>query len=225
LSLLDSHPRVNQSQEVLGTYRMGLEDVREEIRSQGVAGYLERCLRRKGFERALGFKVLYYQLQASYARRQGLTELRGAADYLVGRRDLRIIHLKRRNRLRRLVSAELAAAKEEFWRVEGDSAGTQPTVRLSPERCRKNFERTREQEAVYDRLFESHAMIEVIYEDLASDPQQVCDRVFRFLRLPCRKVHSRMVKQNTRGLREVLENYDQLKTHFAGTEGEGYFDE
>ena len=225
LSLLDSHPGVNQSQEVLGRYRLGLEDVREEIRRRGAGAYLERCLRRKGFERAVGFKVLYYQLEESYARRQGLPGLAGASDYLAGREDVRIIHLKRRNRLRRLVSAELASTKSEYWRVEGDAGGPEPTIRLSAEWCRRDFERTRAWEETYDGLFAHHPGLEVVYEDLAADPQRVCECVFRFLGLPPRAVSSRLVKQNTRGLREVVENYDELKAHFAGTQWEGQFDE
>ena len=49
------------------------------------------------------------------------------------------------------------------------------------------------------------------YEDLVEDAQEVFnDLVFPFLGRPPVRVQSRLVKQNTRPLHDVVENYDEL---------------
>ena len=50
------------------------------------------------------------------------------------------------------------------------------------------------------------------YEDLAADPQRVFDeKIFPFLRLPSFPVSTTMVKQNSKPLEELLENFKELK--------------
>jgi hypothetical protein len=68
-------------------------------------------------------------------------------------------------------------------------------------------------------------MLEVFYENLVAEQQAECDRILDFLGVCRRPLVTQIKKQRTRPLREVIENYHELKKHFAGTEWARFFDE
>ena len=59
----------------------------------------------------------------------------------------------------------------------------------------------------------------ISYEDLTRDPQVFFDeKVFPFLKLPCRRIHTNLVKQNLKAPSEMICNYDEVREMIEQTD-------
>ena len=160
--LLKSHPQIRHQGEVV---QSSCGTTATETRSNriGVVPYFERVTRRFFTERVVGVKLLYYQLEPEYARRWNVPDIPNLLPVLEARKDLRIIHLKRRNRLATLVSWKLAQHTDrwEAFRAGRQSRSVQLrdsmygeiTFNLSYDECRDEFARIGEWERFYDTAF------------------------------------------------------------------------
>ncbi len=194
--------------------------------------------------RAVGFKYLYGHFWGFDA----LTE------HLQADPDLRVIHLKRRNMLRSLVSVQLAEATNKWiedWGptrprplpVRAASAAThpirtiqrlrkkfappvetKPEVILTQEQCERWFFRTNHEVTRTEEIFASHAGLELYYEDIIADRDAAFARVQEFVGVEPQKLVVTLRRQNPEPLRDLISNYDELRAAFAGTTEEAFFD-
>ncbi len=224
LSLLRSHPRLRVQGEVIGAAALEDPARKNAIQAQGAPQYVGGCFRRAGFETAIGIKLLYYQLQESWGIKWGIERTEEVVDSLRLDPEMRIIHLKRRNRLHTLVSRKLAGATQQYALGESqDNKYREVTIHLSPEECIEEWQRTTAWEEYYDEFFSAHPVLELFYEDLAADPQGHGSRILGFLDIRPRPLSTRTKKQRQRGLNDIVENYEQLSDHFEGTEWSKFF--
>ena len=63
------------------------------------------------------------------------------------------------------------------------------------------------------------------YEQLLVEPQATIDRIFSFLGVQSVEFHSELKKNTSDNLRDVVENFDELKERYVGTQFEHMFDE
>jgi LPS sulfotransferase NodH len=226
LSLLRTHPEIRVEGEVIGEYKLRQPERKREVVELGPVPHVQRCLEGTDSATVIGFKILYYQVERSYEQKWGVDELWDVMQYVRSQRDIRVIHLKRRNRLRTLISIRVAALTKEYTR-SGDGANPpeEVTVRLTPEECEEEFQRIGEWERRYDEAFADHRTLEVWYEDLAADMTAECDRVLEFLGVDRRPLTTSMKKQRRGSPAEVVENFDELRRHFEGTEYAWYFED
>jgi LPS sulfotransferase NodH len=225
-SLLRSHPKVRAGGEEIGDWAFAHEGstLRHDLLEHGSVAYVEGLYRRRRHESASGFKVLYDHLEPAYAERQRVPDLPEVLAYLRSDRTIRIVHLKRRNRLETLASKEIAFAVREHVLLEGDGRANDVTIRLSPAQCHEEFVRIGAWEARYDEIFRRHALLQLSYEDLVSDMDHETSRVQEFLGVPSRPLHTQMRKQIRRPMVDVIENYAELAREFADTPWAVYFD-
>ena len=231
--LLKSHPQIRHHGEVLGETFLRHDFYRNEINRIGVVPYFERVTRRFFTERVVGVKFLYYQLEPEYARRWNVPDIPNLLPVLEARKDLRIIHLKRRNRLATLVSWKLAQHTDrwEAFRAGGRSRSVQSpdsmygeiTLNLSYDECRDEFARIGEWERFYDAAFAEHLFLEMYYEDLVADRRTEMARALELLDLEDRELQSPLLRQNTRALEDVVENFSELQRRFADTPYADFF--
>lgn len=154
---------------------------------------------------AAGFKLMYYHGDKNPAAR----------DYLVGALDVRVIHLKRRNLLRRLVSLKRAQLTQGWNYSPGSDTPELPPVELSLMQCIGEFCEIEKQQDSYDQLFKDHAVLTVYYEDLSKEPEKETARAAAFLGLPPqRKFENRLKKLGTDALSDAIPNYTALKGVF-----------
>lgn len=155
--------------------------------------------------RHVGFKLMY-----GHADR-----LRSMQQLFFTDRRLRVIHLKRRNRLRRYLSEQRAKATGE-WATGIDAAPKRlPKLQIDFESCIFDFLHIEKKEAEYQALFRDHDVIEVFYEDLERDPVAVGTAVLSFLGLQeMPEFAVRFTKSGTDPLSDAIVNYEQLKAHF-----------
>jgi LPS sulfotransferase NodH len=225
LSLLDSHPLISQRGEVIGESQLGKEGTRRELQALGPIDYVERCFEKRAREAAVGIKILYYQTSEAYAQRLGVEGLSKVLDYLVSQREVRILHVKRKNRLRTLVSLQVAARTQQYRLLGDEPRVAEAPLELTPDQCVREFERVDAWEREYDEIFRDHDLLEVLYEDLAASRESESDRVLDFLGLPRRALATAMRKQSRLALPDLIVNYEPLKAHFAATPWARFFED
>ena len=209
LSLLNSHPDIIAEHEILA--QLDGRDAREVVaRAYG---------KQPHYVKAKGFKLFYYHPLGG-----GSPEV---WDDLVAARDIRIIHLKRRNILRTLASRKIAGMKG-VWAATSEArldVGRHKTVSFTAAELEEGFRRTRNWETEGDRRFAAHPLLSVWYEDLVRDPDATLAQVLDFLGLRHVPLASDLRKQNPERLSALVSNYAELKSAFAGSQWAAFFEE
>lgn len=140
---------------------------------------------------------------------------------LVALKDLKVIHLTRRNRLRTVISLEIAF-KTGQWTKAGNSGGPrEKRVTLDPVKLIKRLEQIEEGEAATRVRFCDRPMLEIVYEELVGSPREVFESVGAFLGIEgIDPGKIRLKRQNPESLAQLIINYDEVaavlqKTRFA----------
>jgi LPS sulfotransferase NodH len=135
------------------------------------------------------------------------------------------MHIRRRNRLRRLLSQVRAELTGEF--VAGPPQERRPRVRvrLDWHDCVKDFELREVLEATAERAFRSCDVLELTYEEVAADFGAALRRLQGHLGLPPLDLPPPLRRQGGDPLPEAIENYDELLAQARGTPYEWFFEE
>lgn len=165
--------------------------------------------------RALGFKLFYYHGEGD--------RFASAWAYLLGRRDLRVIHIKRRNILATHLSRARAMRSNQWVAQEKPSEPMAP-ITLDYKSLCADFSQTRAWEVEFDQRFSDHPMLELHYESLVLDHDAEMARVQEFLGLDVRPSQPQTFKQARQPLDQAISNFDELRNQFQGTEWESFFD-
>lgn len=225
LSLLHSHRSIYMVSEAVGEWQLNDPEQRAEILRLGVVPYIEQCFGRTLFEAAVGIKTLYYQIEKEHGLQYGIPEMQEILAFLQSQQDIKIIHLKRRNRLQTLASNRVAKLTRKYRAEDqGSLSDDKAKITLDTAECEQEFELIGEKEAFYDEAFKNHPKLEVYYENLVAGQVQECGRILDFLGVRRQPLKTTMKKQRTRPLSEVIENYEELKKYFSATEWARFFD-
>jgi LPS sulfotransferase NodH len=213
-SFMKSHPRVFQHGEIFGEFQLESPSVRRRINRAGLGAYLDRRLSRLTIEEAVGVKILYSNLEPRYGEVRGIPGTDTLMDHMLADPALRIIHLRREDKLAMLISMRLANELGQW--VSGSYGDT--TVTLPVDWVREQFVWLEGWEARIVAHFPEERLLDMSYEGLVADTPGEMARLFAFLDLKTAPVRSRMSKQNKRGKAEVVENYAELSAAFADTQ-------
>jgi LPS sulfotransferase NodH len=167
---------------------------------------------------AVGFKIFYYHAREAAAE--------PVWNYLRTHKEIKVVHLKRRNILRTHLSREKAMASH-VWTEKGapPAAGSRQPLRLSYTECLQDFMATRRWEEEFDAFFAGHDKLDLCYETLAEQRDAELRRVQEFLGVACEALRAETRKQSSRRLVEAIENYHELKAQFAGTPWISFFED
>lgn len=209
--------------------------------------------------KAVGFKFHYVHFWAFPGLWEALTK----------DTDLRVLHLKRRNLLRMLLSRKIADITG-VWQVEPGRRAGRPSARsrevrrkltpayvmlalrrpgkaaawlrrlvqparagkpaphvqatVSEEELRKFITTNEVTSAHFEELFRDHPSLTVFYEDLIGDGMPTFDAPQRFLGADPKPLTITLRRQNPEPLRELLQNYDELREAFRDTPYEWMFE-
>lgn len=167
---------------------------------------------------AFGFKLMYFQAERNPE----------VISYLQSTANLRVLHLRRRNRLRRFVSHELASLQDK-WKNPMLAAGearpktTAAKLHLEFAACVRDFVQHMSLENRAIETFRDKPILELHYEELASNPQDVGRRTLEFLGLPDHPLQLGEAKSGTESLDAVVSNLPELRAQFE--EWLHYFDQ
>jgi LPS sulfotransferase NodH len=161
--------------------------------------------------RLVGFKVFYNHL----------TEEEWGK--LAAHKDLKVIHLTRRNRLRTVISLEIAF-KTGRWTKAGSSGDPKAKrLTLDPVKLMRRLEQIEEGEAAARRRFCDRPILELVYEDLIRSPREVFESVGDYL-----GVHGiepgkiRLKRQNPESLNQLIINYNEVAAVLQNTRFAAY---
>jgi LPS sulfotransferase NodH len=242
-SLLDSHPEIRMEGEIFNLEHAAPSAVLDP------GAYLNEALAGAGPHRVVGFKILYHQARLDYLNSflaemdQGrpsqvdwrahfpvrpvtakqVPELARAWDRI---RDggTRIIHLRRRNLLRRYLSHEtLMAVSRARW--TGLPTSQLPRLRLAPARLIESFEEVAASAAEIDSHFRESPRLVVFYEELTANLAAQSARILGFLEVRRLRLTGTAPRHPRRPLRETIENYDEVERALAGTPWEAFLDD
>lgn len=209
MTYLNDHPHIASDGEVLGT-----------LAGQDYKKILAKVFGKQPFFiKAKGFKIFYYHPLDEKPDDLWTT--------LADMNDLHVIHLKRKNILRTLISREIAGIQNVWYTSSSQQQKTDQSISVSftAEDLADKFEQTRNWEQGGDELFKHHPLLTVYYEDLANDRDAAFKKVTDFLGFEYIHPETPLTKQNNKSLKETVSNYDELKMAFSGTEWESFFEE
>ena len=225
--------------DVAGHYNFSPQD--RVLRDRDFAEFLRTRIfgEHSGGVGTVGFKLQY----------KNVFGFPGLLKHLIADQDLKVVHLRRHNLLRSLISLRLAqttgyyhrkplrlgwrrlatAARHparaiERLRVHFAQRDYRPSgLTLTKEECELYFREIRWSEAHYRDLFSEHEWIDVLYEAMVADLQEVLGSVQEFLGVRRQPLTYTQLPLNTAPMREILDNYDELRMAFQGLSNEEFF--
>ena len=210
LNSLNSHPNLDLEHEIFAAHNRNI--------GENFQPTLDNLFRpRPENISAVGCKIFYYHLNE--AEWQQLSEIP----------RLKVIHLKRQNRLSMLVSMKVAF-KTDQWGITSESeriAAAQKQVYLDYDYLRDSFIRIETWEERIEQLFGQSQIADVSYENLSQHYEKTVGDLFDFLdvpQIPIEQIKTKQKKQNPEPLNQLIENYAELKARFADTRWKHYFD-
>jgi len=210
ISMLDSHKAISAKGEIF-----------QKLNGKKVVDILDHVFCKYSLNiKAVGFKIFYYHPMDDHS---GLIW-----EEFKKIEDLHFIHLKRRNILKTLLSRKIAG-KTDLWK-KGDERrdrlqSQNKKITFSKEELLEGFLQTRTWENDYSTMFSGKRMVNIDYEDLVANPEQVFRKITTFLNLENIKPKSSLKKQNPEKLIDLVENYVSLKKDFINTEWLSFFDD
>ena len=178
--------------------------------------------------RAVGFKFHYDHFWGF----PGLTQA------LQQDRDLLLVHLRRRNALRVIVSSKIAEKTGVYFESAGTRTGllgamartlrrlrprpsqASAKVIISPAELRQAVLESDLTAMHWEEIFKHHEILRLSYEDLMPDPTLEFDRLQSFLGVGPSKLKIRVMRQNPQPLPHLIENYTDLAAAFRGSDVE-----
>ena len=164
--------------------------------------------------RMVGFKVFYNHLTDEEWKK------------LVAHKDLKIIHLTRRNRLRTVISLEIAFKTGQWTRSGNTSSQEEKRITLDPRKLLQRLQQIEEGELMTRTRFCDRQILEVVYEDLVDSPHDVFASVAAYLGvngIDPDKI--RLKKQNPESLQQLIVNYNEVEAVLKNTPYAEYLDD
>jgi len=156
--------------------------------------------------KAIGFKVFYGHLD-------GLVKV---TDYFIKSKNLKIVHLKRRNILRQFVSLKLAL-ETGVWGIPSVDQRKRVSVFISVDEFIHAADSILDRQHLYERKFSDHQYMELCYEDLEPNQEEGFNDLQSFIGVDVQTLKPDLVKQNILPLREVIRNFDEVVSRLKNT--------
>jgi hypothetical protein len=214
--LLDSHPMVTCHGELFGENLSTLappgsaEHVSLLLQRQAApATFMVEHAFAPGNARAVGFKILFSQLTARWP---------GLLDALQADSEVRVIHLVRRNGLKRFLSEYFVGTiTKRHQLLDGEAPPAFEPVELPIASLLQDLEMRAAQSARIRDAFAKHPFLEVSYEDMLDGIGPVLDAAVSFLGLPAAALSAGIRKVLPDDVRRLVTNYSDIERALAAT--------
>lgn len=148
---------------------------------------------------------------------------------LLQEKQCRIIHMKRLNRIKAVVSRINARRLWEttgYWNLYKESDRL-PPMTIDPEEFQTYLCEREEADRILDEYVSDLQLptLLVRYEDLLLNRDEQLQQVIRFLDISQKPLEERTKKNTSDDLRDIVSNLDELKANYVGTRYELMFDE
>lgn len=170
--------------------------------------------------KAVGFKY-FYEYTEDLSKKNTLIELLKSD-------NIKIIKIERKNYLRTYVSRCIAEKTNEWSSTEVKQHSIDhKKIVLTKEDCLRAFAQYKKNELDTDTIIKEFniPVFETDYETLIQQPNEVMFAIQKNLGVSQQTPQSLLLRQNAEPLNVLIENYENLKASFSGTEFEVFFDE
>lgn len=209
LSFLNSHPNVYAEGEIFG-----------RLNGRNYTKMLAAAFGKQPRDiKARGFKIFYYH---------PIDDTKSNIwNDLVDMNNLHVVHLKRRNILRTLLSRKIAETNDVWLTADSGSKNSvsPKQVFFTVKELTEGFEQTRQWEKNGDDMFRDHNILSIYYEDLVCDANSNFNKLTDFLGVEYVQPQTNLKRQNPERICDLISNYEELRVAFAGTEWEAFFEE
>lgn len=208
---LDSHPNIAMAGEVLDTpyFRTDPEFAKDIWKG------IEDIWTPRS-EKARGFKLFYTHCW------DYMPEYKYVWERFKKDRSIKIVFLDRRNLLKMIVSWELAI-KTNIWQVTRP-LGERPRVFIDPSTIVEEISKAEAGLARAKNNFSEHELYHVSYEDLFADPSTHLGNIQRLLQVDPIVLQCDFLKMETRGLPDIVENYEEVRKTVADSDYAEFLD-
>ncbi len=143
--------------------------------------------------------------------------------------NLKVIYLYRDNVIKQTVSRinrKRLHDHTQLHNLEKDVPAL-PAFDIPEEEFKQWFEQTHHRSAeIHEYMHRvKRPQLRISYEDLLADHDKVFERIFAFLEVDPQPMESKLVKNTSDNLRDVLTNFDELRALYRDTPFEKMFDE
>lgn len=217
MEALDSHPQIRAEKELLAALRKKVKKGAADPASQ------VQCVQKLFAAGDYDYQVVGFKTKPKdILQRQELARVLQAA-------GTRVILLQRRNRIKLLVSllnaVRLNVATGDWNLYHESDRQTMLKVDVSEFKAwLENVERHNSELNAYARGLHLPTL-NLYYEDILVEEESSFRRVCDFLEVPYQELCGNCKKNTSDDLREVVANFDELKTSFSGTRYVTMFDE
>lgn len=200
ISLLNSHPQISAKGEVFS-----------RLEGRKTKAVYDEVFPVKSDFSFLGFKIFYYH--PLDAKDQSIWKI------LDEDKEIKIIHLQRKNLLRVHIS-RLIAGKTDAWtsREEAGLSAEDKKVHINVDDLFSDIEESLDYIKDTNNRFRHHEVLEVFYEDLTANRDHVMEEVFSFLDLPMADLTSDLKKQNPEELSALVSNFEEVMNRLKASE-------
>jgi LPS sulfotransferase NodH len=151
---------------------------------------------------AVGFKLFYNHLtDAEWLKFQS-------------HKDFKIIHLTRQNRLRTLVSLDIAFKTGQWTKSKNSVAAraVDKRIALDPSTLLQRLTKLEADETLARERFQDRPVCEVVYEDLVSRPMQVFHEIGEYLGVSdIDPAQIKLTRQNPESLERIILNFEDVR--------------
>jgi LPS sulfotransferase NodH len=178
-----------------------------QARNEDPVGFIELAL--NGNEPAVGFKALY----SSFLE----PRWQGVVASLLEHPEIKFVHLRRENSLRRFVSEQVLLAGGPIHSGVGGRSEVTLQVRVNIDAFLQRQAELEAQVQALGALLSQQRVLDVSYEELSADTTTTVKRVTTFLGLATASAEVRpaLTKVGSVDLRDTVSNYQELLDHPA----------
>jgi len=137
-------------------------------------------------------------------------------------RDVKIIFLTRQDLLATHTS-RLIARKDGKYGIRTEEQRSTTTVKIDPKNLLEELEKRKYYNEEVKKYVKDHEFMEITYEELTQNISYYLTKIQEFIGVDVHDLTVKSIKQETRSLENVIENYDELKLFFKATEWEYFF--
>lgn len=147
-----------------------LRDKLRQLRQQDTVNFLADFVLYPGSYRAVGLKFKYEELS--------LPSYKAVLDSIISSQDVLIIHLTRKNLLKRDVSQLIATQITNILWISNPNERPDPVqIRLDAKECLNEFKFTEERQQRFRDYFQGHRVLELTYEDLLTESDRTMQEI------------------------------------------------
>jgi len=225
--MLNSHPDIISHGEIFAKAMRGFVGIEHrsqsplkqwlvEIRDSDPVFFLENIAFLSGAKKAIGFKILYRTVRD--------TNLRLMLNIIQTDNEIKIIHIIRKNRLKRLISQKRANLSGISVLLSDKYRPKLEKVNIQLKDLIKDIHEIENEENSTRTYFKNHPIFEIEYEDIVGSKHDSVELLQKFLGVQPAQLNSPTLKLSSENLNELLENYEELKLKTKRTPYENYFE-